>query len=125
MFAIDTSSLVAFLSDQEGEDVEIVNQALEQRAALFPPVVLAEILSDPKLSDETIELCQSIPLLDLLPQFWERAGRLRAKVLKRKLKARLADTLIAQSCIDSNIPLITRESDFRHFVRIVGLLTLP
>ena len=28
----------------------------------------------------------------------------------------LADTLIAQCCMDSDVPLITVDADFRHFV---------
>jgi predicted nucleic acid-binding protein len=27
-----------------------------------------------------------------------------------------SDTLIAQTCIDHDVPLITRDQDFRHFV---------
>jgi len=33
----------------------------------------------------------------------------------------LADTLIAQSCIDHDVRLVTRDDDFRHFVRLGGL----
>jgi len=36
----------------------------------------------------------------------------------------LADTLIAQSCIDYRVPLITRDSDFRHFAKYCGLILL-
>jgi predicted nucleic acid-binding protein len=36
---------------------------------------------------------------------------------------RLADTLIAQSCIDHHVPLITRDVDFRHFAKL-GMLVL-
>jgi predicted nucleic acid-binding protein len=39
----------------------------------------------------------------------------------RKHRARLADTLIAQSCIDHGVRLVTRDADFRHFARIGGL----
>jgi predicted nucleic acid-binding protein len=45
-----------------------------------------------------------------------RAGLLRAELLRGILKAQLADCLIAQSCIDHDIPLITYDRDFRHFV---------
>jgi predicted nucleic acid-binding protein len=40
---------------------------------------------------------------------------LRAKVLAKRRKARLADALIAQSCVDLGIPLLTRDRDFRVF----------
>jgi predicted nucleic acid-binding protein len=35
----------------------------------------------------------------------------------------LADTLIAQSCIDHRLPLITADLDFRHF-KPLGLIVL-
>jgi predicted nucleic acid-binding protein len=42
-------------------------------------------------------------------------------VLKRRRKARLGDALIAQSCIDRGISLLTRDRDFRSFADAVGL----
>jgi predicted nucleic acid-binding protein len=59
-----------------------------------------------------------LPLLESDPAFWERAGRLRAKLISRRHRARFADTLIAQSCIDHDVRLVTRDEDFRHFARI-------
>ncbi len=65
-----------------------------------------------------------IPVLTLEPGFWERAGRLRARVIAAGHKAKLADTLIAQSCLDHDVALATRDPDFRHFVA-TGLTTVP
>jgi predicted nucleic acid-binding protein len=42
-------------------------------------------------------------------------------LLGKGLKARLGDALVAQACIDHNIPLIARDGDFRHFVKHCGL----
>jgi predicted nucleic acid-binding protein len=42
-------------------------------------------------------------------------------VLGTRRKARLADVLIAQSCLDHRVALITRDRDFRHFARIARL----
>ena len=47
--------------------------------------------------------------------------QLRAKVLAKRHKARLGDALIAQSCIDHGIPLLTRDRDFRAFADAAGL----
>jgi predicted nucleic acid-binding protein len=49
--------------------------------------------------------------------YWKRAGELRSDTLSDGHKAKLADVLIAQSCIDHDIPLITYDADFRHFTR--------
>ncbi len=115
MIAIDTSSLIAFLEGAEGADVEAVDTALELYQAALPPVVLSELLSNPKLDPRVGRWIGELPLLEVHPGYWQRAARTRATLLSHKLKARLADTLIAQSCIDHRTPLITRDTDFRHF----------
>ena len=124
MIAVDTSSLVAYLSGEAGDDVESVDQVLELNQAVLPPVVLTELLGSPGLHRRVARLIQSLPVLEILPGFWERAGTLRAKILKKKRRARLADTLIAQCCLDHRTPLITRDTDFRHFVSYGGLQLL-
>jgi len=53
--------------------------------------------------------------------YWERAGRARAILRKLKLKARTADALIAQSCIDHDVPLLTRDKDFEVYAKHCGL----
>ena len=37
------------------------------------------------------------------------------QLLRNGRKAKLADCLIAQACIDNDAPLITYDRDFRHF----------
>jgi uncharacterized protein with PIN domain len=49
MIAADTSTWVAFLQGDRGEDAQLLDRALEDRQVLMPPVVLTEMLSDPKL----------------------------------------------------------------------------
>ena len=66
-------------------------------------------------------MLNQIPLLDVTSGFWERAGRLRSRLVARKRRARLADTLIAQSCLDNDLALITRDRDFRAFAEIAHL----
>ncbi len=123
MIAIDSSSWIAFFSDSApgANDLELVSSALADHQACLPPVVLTELLSDPHLPRHVASLLLELPRLELLPNFWERAGLLRAKLLARKDRARLADTLIAQSCIDYDVRLVTRDTDFRHVVKLGGL----
>ena len=85
------------------------------------PVVLTEMLSDPKLPSEVSQTLSELPLIEIEPGYWQRAGKLRAKVLAKRRKARLGDALIAQSCIDHGIPLLTRDRDFRAFADAAGL----
>jgi hypothetical protein len=60
-------------------------------------------------------------MIEIEPGYWQRAGVLRAKVLSKRRKARVGDALIAQTCIDRGIPLVTRDRDFRAFTDAAGL----
>jgi predicted nucleic acid-binding protein len=115
MIAADTSTWIAFLEGASGEDVQLLDKALEERRVLMIPVVLTELLSDPGIASEVAETLAEVPLIDLEPGYWQRAGVLRAKALSKRRKARLGDALIAQTCVDRGIPLLTRDRDFRVF----------
>jgi len=121
VIAADTSSWVAFLEGSSGEDVRLLDRALEDRQVVMVPVVLTELLSDASLPSDVAETISEIPLLEVASGYWQRAGALRAKVLATRRRARLGDALIAQSCIDQSIPLITRDRDFRAFARAANL----
>ena len=124
MIAADTSSMIAFLQGDPGDDADLIQSALEHQQLALPPVVLTELLSDPAISRSVRSLLAGLPILDIEPGFWERAGLLRATVLRQKKKARVADALIAQSCLDQSTPLVTRDRDSRHFADAVGLRLL-
>jgi len=121
MIAADTSTWIAFFSGAEGEDVERLDDALDDRVVMMPPPVLTELLSDPKMSADLQATLREVPLLDTSDGYWARAGRLRATVLGRRRKARLGDALIAQSCLDHRLPLLTRDRDFVAFADAAGL----
>jgi predicted nucleic acid-binding protein len=121
MIAADTSTWVAFFEGDKGDDTHVLNKALEDRQVVMAPAVLTELMSDPKLPSAVAEALSEVPLIEVKTAYWERAGALRAKVLAKKRKARLGDALIAQSCIDRGIPLITRDRDFRAFADAAGL----
>ena len=120
MIAIDSSSWIAFFSDTEssGDDTALVESALADHQACLPPVVLTELLSDPKLPESLAAIFVELPLLEPHSGYWDRAGKLRAKLIARRHPARLADSLIAQTCIDHEVRLITRDDDFVHFSRL-------
>ena len=121
MIAVDTSTWIGFLEGSGGEDAELLDRALADRQELMVPVVLTEVLSDPKLPSEVSRTLSDLPLIEVEPGYWQWAGELRAQVLAKRRKARLGDALIAQSCIDRGIPLLTRDRDFRAFAGAAGL----
>ena len=116
MIAVDTSSLIGYLAGDDGGDAGIVEAALADQTAVLPPAVLAELLSAPRLAPEVAQAFSDLPTLEILDGYWHRVGSIRANVLRGGNRARLADALIAQSCIDHDMPLVTRDRDFRHFV---------
>jgi predicted nucleic acid-binding protein len=125
MIAADTSTWIAFLEGERGQDAQMLDRALEERQVLMVPAALTELLSDPKLPSGVADLLSEVPIIDIEPGYWQRAGALRAKVLSKRRKARLGDALIAQSCIDRGIPLLTRDRDFRAFVEAASLDIVP
>ena len=121
MIAADTSTWIAYLEGGWGKDVELLDNALGDRHVLMVPTVLTELLSDPKLHVSVAKTLAEVPLIEIQPGYWERAGAVRAKVLAKRRKARLGDALIAQSCIDRGVSLVTRDRDFRAFAEAAGL----
>jgi predicted nucleic acid-binding protein len=121
MIAADTSTWVVYLEGGAGEDAQLLDRALEDWQVLMAPVVLTELLSDPKLPSGVAKTLSEVPLMEIVSGYWQRAGVLRAKVLAKRRRARLGDALIAQSCIDRGIPLLTRDRDFRVFAQVAGL----
>jgi predicted nucleic acid-binding protein len=115
MIAADTSTWIAFFEIVPGQDTELLERAIRDRQTLMIPAVLTELLSDPLLDTADAQTLAAVPVIDLQPGYWHRAGFLRARVLSNRRKARLADALIVQTCLDRNIPLLTRDQDFRAF----------
>jgi predicted nucleic acid-binding protein len=121
VIAADTSTWVAFLKGEDAQDTEHLDKALKDQQIVMVPAVLTELLSDPNLGSEVAEALLAVPPIAIAPGYWERAGSLRAKVLASRRRARLGDALIAQSCIDSGIPIITRDRDFQAFAKAAGV----
>ena len=121
MIASDASTLIAYIQGENGADVDRLDAALADGSIALPPVVLSEILSEPKLPAEHRDIVLRLPTLEITDGYWLRAAATRSTVLANRLRAPLADTLIAQSCIDHDLALVTRDRDFRHFAAHCGL----
>lgn len=122
MIAADTSSLVAYLVGESGVDVEAIQASVDTNRLCLPGVVVTEILGYPKVGAAVEVLLAKVPRLEIAPGYWDRAGDARRKVLTHGFKARVADALIAQACIDHKVKLIARDRDFRHFAKHCGLV---
>ena len=124
MTCADTSSVVAYMLGEQGADVELVDRALADCSLVLAPVSLSELLSDPLLTASLEKFILGIPELEIKAGYWARAGKLRAKLMRRGYRPKIADTLIAQSCLDHQVPLITRDRDFSVFRDLAGLRLL-
>ena len=102
MIAVDTSTFVEYLNGSSGTDIDMLSQAFTDNILVLPPPVLTELLSYPLLPRN---IKNDILLLPLIP--WEQA--------------RLADALISYCCIHHEIPLITRDKDFKHYEKFFEL----
>jgi predicted nucleic acid-binding protein len=120
-YAVDSSSLIAYVEGETGKDTMLLDELIPARLVLLPPPVIVEVLSNIRTRHLVEPTLRRLKTLDFKEDFWFRASLLRADILAKKLKANLADTLIAQSCIDHGVALITRDTDFRHFAKHGGL----
>jgi len=121
LIAADTSILIPFFLGEKADDINTVHLALETGMLCLPPTVVTEILSGTANAPLMAAGIQDIMILPIKDKYWFRAGVNRQLLLHKGLKAKLADTLISQSCIDHNVRLVTRDSDFRHFAKHCGL----
>jgi predicted nucleic acid-binding protein len=115
LIAVDTSAFARYLAGFQDHFYFVLTDALKRSEASLPPIVVTELLSNPSLTPQQSDFILRLPMLPVHPGIWQRTGLLRADLLRRGLKAHLADCLIAQSCIDNDAPLITYDRDFRHF----------
>lgn len=125
MLAVDTSTFVSYLKGDKGSDVEFLNQSLIDKNIFFPPIVITELLSSTKIYSQLKEDINSFPTLELSENYWTQVGYLRSQMSKHGYKAKLADSLIAQSCLDHQATLITRDKDFLTFQKIFDLKLHP
>ena len=117
IYGADSSVFIRALEGIRDEATTLLRTALRANAVRLPPVVVTELLSAHPAVNEARRFVATIPRLAIFDGYWERTGLLRADVKMRNplAKVRVADCLIAQSCIDNDVPLITYDRDFRHF----------
>lgn len=121
MIAVDSSTLIAYVTGDYAWDTNILHERLLQdKEVALCPLVVTEMTSV-VLDSVARSLLEQLSRLEFKQGFWERAGVTRYTLIRRKLKAKIADAIIAQSAIDYGIPLLTRDDDFRHYASLCGL----
>ena len=121
MIGVDASTLLAFLRDEKGGDVAALANALHHGEIVLPPMVVTKILSEENLDDLLVAKLVSLPVIELTPGYWARAGQTRAHLKTRGVKAKLPETLIVQACLDHDIGFITRDKAYAPYAEHCGL----
>ncbi len=113
--------MIGYLKDDPDPRIERLHAALAEQSLWLPPPVITELRGGRTRHAGLDRLLKDAPVLPLEDGFWDRAGDTRRTLLLKGVRARTLDALIAQSCIDAGLPLITLDSDFRHFQTHCGL----
>ena len=121
MIAVDSCVVIPWLEGVEYDETVRLDRLLQVSEAMLTPVTVTELLSDVRGSVGVEAALGGFGILELKRGYWERAGQLRASVRRLGRKAGMADTLIAQACIDAGVALLTRDADFRVFADVGGL----
>ncbi len=119
-FAVDSSVLIAYFNGEKAPDIELIIKAASDGKLFLPPVVITEVLSTSEYR-KIWGYLEGLPVLPVTEGYWERTADIRRILMEKNLKSHLGDALICQSCLDSNVPLITRDKDFRHYKILAGL----
>lgn len=112
--AVDSSALISFVHGESFPTMGHLELALSQSRVYLPNMVRFEVLSGPRVA-QYADVFLALPVLPQLPDFWLRAAEMRRALLTKKSKCNAGDALIAQSCIDSGIALLTLDKDFKRF----------
>jgi predicted nucleic acid-binding protein len=121
VIAADSSSLIAYLEGESADDIALIERAIAERQLVFAPSVVTELRAGAIPNDGLEVLLAQARLIPIEAGLWDRAGRNRRLLIEKGLKARFADAIIAQCCIDADVPLIARDRGYRHFERWCGL----
>lgn len=124
MIGIDASVAIPWFEGADFPEVRLMDELIWNNTAVYPAVVVAEILSGAKASTALSTAFPDAVILPIEPGYWIRAGQLRSKIKSLGRRARLADTLVAQACLDADVPLLARDSDFEVFAEVAGLRLL-
>lgn len=117
MIAVDSSVLIPWLNGREQPRLE----QLSDDQMCVAPSTITELMSGPGLTDEIRMTVLSLKRIALQDGYWERAGVLRRSLIEKGRKAALGDVLVAQACIDADIPLLADDRDFKALAELAGL----
>ena len=121
MTCVDSSVVIAWLDGTAYPEAQALDTLLQNDAAFIAPIAITEIFSNANSGPAVADAMAAFRVLDLKPGYWERAGAMRAALRREGRKAPIADALIAQAAIDADLPLLTRDADFKAYAKLFAL----
>jgi predicted nucleic acid-binding protein len=121
LIVADSSVLIPWAEGNPTDKTRLLRFHMQQRTLRVAPVSITELLSAPNLRPEVRLVAETLDLLELRDGYWARTGLLRGRCIAAGGRARIADALIAQACLDADLPLLTNDADFEVFKLIGGL----
>jgi predicted nucleic acid-binding protein len=121
LIVADSSVLIPWAEGLVTAQTDLLDQQIAQGTLRVAPVSITELLSAPNLRPEVRLVAETLDLLELRDGYWARTGLLRGRCIAAGRRARIADALIAQACLDADLPLLTNDADFEVFKLIGGL----
>lgn len=114
---LDTNILIAFLNGEERVVQTISAWQQEGRALFVSSVSVAEVLSLPRLTPTETTIINAF-LDHLLEVPFDRAVADTTALFRRKYRLTLPDAAIATTALFRNVPLVTRDQQFRKVAEI-------
>lgn len=109
---IDTNILIAYLNGGEEIITIISDWKSEGRILFISSISVAEVLSLPSLSGDNIDIIKRF-LGNFISISFDDAVAESASLLRRNYYLEIADAAIAATALTRNIPLVTRDKQFR------------
>ena len=117
----DTSIWIDHFLGKPGDDLDLFRTALNEGRIMMAPAVLSELLSSTEMTSDIEKALSEMPFASPASTFWRDTGKLRRHLAKQGTKASLADCLVVQSCLEQDLPLLTRDKGIKKFAATAGL----
>ena len=121
----DTSEWIEYLA---GRPALLLDHALAAGLVVVPPIVVAELVSGARSAKDRAALEDLLRDLVVPAEpfdHWVRVGALRASLRARGLSVSTPDAHVAQSALDRDVPLLTRDAVFGKIARLTSLRLAP
>jgi predicted nucleic acid-binding protein len=115
MVLVDTSAWIDFFRDS-GPVASTVEHLIETGQSCYCGPVLTEILRGctvTKQRNQILTLFYGLEKIDDPIDLWENAGLIGASLSKRGYNVKTLDLLIATFSLSTNIPILTKDKDFK------------